>query len=137
MKFRNLCVLAITGSLSASGHADPPAPPVIDFDKIQFRTERLAPNVYALTGSPGVDPGHIDAAGGRIGVLTGPDGVLLVDTSYNPVTGKVIAAIRAITSAPIRYVIDTLHFDHTGGNANLAAGGALVFARQEVYGNCG
>ena len=134
MKFRNIYVLAITVSLSASGHADPPAPPVIDFDKIQFRTERLAPNVYALTGSPNVDPAHIDAAGGRIGVLSGPDGVLLVDASYNPVTGKVIAAVRAITSAPIRYVINThFHFDHSGGNANLAAGGALVFARQEVY----
>jgi glyoxylase-like metal-dependent hydrolase (beta-lactamase superfamily II) len=101
---------------------------------MQIRTERIAPNFYALTGSPGVDPAHPDAAGGTIGVLTGPDGVLMVDASYYPVTGKVVAAIRTITLAPIRYLVNThFHIDHTGGNANVAGAGALLFARQEVY----
>lgn len=138
MRLEQLCIFTLTASLSASlaatADADPPAPPVIDFARLQFRTERLAPRVYALTGSPNVDPGHPDAAGGRIGVLTGPDGVLLVDASYHAATGKAVAAIRAITSAPIRYVINThVHADHTGGNADFAEAGALVFARQEVY----
>lgn len=34
--------------------------------------------MYALTGSPNVDPGHPEAAGGRIGVLVGPDGLPVV-----------------------------------------------------------
>ena len=66
-------------------------------------TEQVAPNFYVLSGSPGVDPGHPDAAGGRIGVLVGPDGVLMVDAKYDPLTEKVLTAILKINSGPIRY----------------------------------
>lgn len=88
--------------------------------------------MYALSGSPGVDPGHPEAAGGRIGVLVGQDGVLMVDAQYWPLTDKVVAAIQAISPAPIRFLINTHeHPDHTGGNANFARMGALILAREE------
>ena len=63
----------------------------IDYAKIDILSEQVAPNVYALTGSSGVDPGHPEAAGGRVGVLTGPEGVLVVDAQYAPLTDKVVA----------------------------------------------
>jgi hypothetical protein len=66
----------------------------VDYAKIEILTEKLAPNVYALKGSPGIDPGHPEAAGGRIGILAGPDGVLMVDAQYAPLTDKVLAAIN-------------------------------------------
>ena len=51
------------------------------WDKIQMLvTEKLAPNLYSLHGSAGLDPAHPDAAGGRVAVLFGSDGVLMVDT---------------------------------------------------------
>jgi len=42
-----------------------------DYSKIDITAEKVAPNLYMLSGSAGLDPGHQDAAGGRIGVLAG------------------------------------------------------------------
>jgi glyoxylase-like metal-dependent hydrolase (beta-lactamase superfamily II) len=93
----------------------------IDYDKIQIITQKLAPNFYALTGSPDLDPGHPEAAGGRVGILIGPEGVFLVDGTYAPLSGKVLEAIKKVNPGPIRFLVDThYHPDHTGGNPNFA-----------------
>jgi len=105
----------------------------MDFDKVEIITEQLGPNVYMLTGSSGLDPSHEDAAGGRIGVLAGPDGILMVDSQYAQLTNKVAAAVRRINAGPIRYLVNThIHRDHTAGNANFAKMGAIIFAREEL-----
>ena len=105
----------------------------IDYSKISIITTQLAPSVYVLTGSPNVDPGHPEGAGGRIGVLVGPEGVLMVDAQYAPLGDKVLAAIRKLCNAPIKFLIDTHeHPDHTGGNPTFAKLGATIFARQET-----
>jgi cyclase len=105
----------------------------IDFAKTEIMTQQLAPNFYVLTGSAGTDPGHPEAAGGRIGVLAGSEGVLMVDAEYAPLTEKVVAAIAKINMGPIRYLIDTHeHPDHTGGNANFARAGTIIISREEV-----
>ena len=86
-----------------------------------------------LTGSGGLDPSHEDAAGGRIGVLAGPDGVLMIDSQYAQLGDKVLAAVRKISHAPIRYLVNThIHRDHTAGNAYFAKQGAVIFAREEL-----
>src|SRR5678815_5202256 len=41
-------------------------------------------------------------AGGNIGVSSGEDGVIIVDDEYAPLTGKIKAAVGAITPKPIR-----------------------------------
>jgi glyoxylase-like metal-dependent hydrolase (beta-lactamase superfamily II) len=105
----------------------------MDFDKVQIITEKLGPNVYMLTGSSGLDPSHEDAAGGRIGVLAGPDGILMVDSQYVQLGEKILAAVRGINSGPIRYLVNThIHRDHTAGNAYFAKQGAVIFAREEL-----
>jgi cyclase len=105
----------------------------IDFAKIEILTEKIAPNLYLLSGSAGADPGHQDAAGGRIGVLAGPDGIFMVDAQYAQITDKVVAAIRQISAEPIRFLVDThVHGDHTGGNANFAKMGAILLAREDL-----
>ena len=105
----------------------------IDYAKIEIETEKIAPNLYILSGSAGADPGHQDAAGGRIGILAGPDGVFMVDSQYAQITDKVLAAIRKISSEPIRFLVNThVHGDHTAGNANFVKMGALLFAREEL-----
>ena len=105
----------------------------IDYAKIQILTEKIAPNLYILSGSAGADPAHEDAAGGRIGVLAGPDGIFMVDAQYAQITDKVVAAIRQIGSEPIRFLVNThVHGDHTAGNANFVKMGALLFAREEL-----
>ena len=129
MKFGRLLLAGlIVAPLSTSGSAQ-----TMDFGKIEIITEQLAPNVYMLSGSSGIDPGHEDAAGGRIGVLAGPDGILMVDSQYAQLTDKVAAAVRRISSGPIRYLVNThIHRDHTAGNANFAKMGAVIFAREEL-----
>jgi glyoxylase-like metal-dependent hydrolase (beta-lactamase superfamily II) len=103
------------------------------YDKIELKTERIAPNLYMLSGSENVDPGHPDGAGGRIGVLAGPDGILMVDSQYVQIGAKVLEAVRRIDPGPIRYLVNThLHGDHTAGNAAFAKLGAVIFAREEL-----
>src|SRR4029077_19116250 len=99
----------------------------MDFSKVEIITEKLGPNVYMLTGSAGLDPSHEDAAGGRIGVLAGPDGILMVDAQFPDLADKVVGAIRRISAAPIRFLVNThIHRDHTGGNAKFAKLGATI-----------
>lgn len=93
-----------------------------DMSRVQIKTTKISNNFYTLEGQ-----------GGMIGVLAGPDGVLMVDTQFAPLTDKIVAAIRQISNQPIRFVINThLHGDHTGGNENLAKLGATIMARDEL-----
>ena len=105
----------------------------IQYDKIEIKTDKVAPNLYMLSGSEGVDPGHPDGAGGRIGVLAGPDGIFMVDAQYLQIGDKVLAAIRRIDAGPIRFLVNThIHGDHTAGNATFAKLGAVLLAREEL-----
>src|SRR3984957_239346 len=105
----------------------------IDYAKIEILSEKIAPNLYLLSGSAGADPGHEDAAGGRIGVLAGPDGIFMVDAQYAQISDKVLAAIRKISPEPIRFLVNThVHGDHTAGNTNFVKMGALLFAREDL-----
>jgi cyclase len=105
----------------------------IPFDKIQIVPEKVTANFYAMTGSANVDPGHPEGAGGRFGVFFGPEGVFMVDGQYGPLTEKVVAAIKKLTNAQIRFLVNTHeHPDHTGGNPNYARLGAVVISREET-----
>src|SRR6266566_3241587 len=93
-----------------------------DLSKVEIKATKMSGNVYTLEGS-----------GGTIGVLAGPDGVLMVDSQFAPLTEKIVAAIRQITDKPIRFMINThMHPDHTGGNENLANMGVAIIARDEL-----
>jgi glyoxylase-like metal-dependent hydrolase (beta-lactamase superfamily II) len=105
----------------------------IQYDKIEIKTDKVAPNLYMLSGSENVDPGHPDGAGGRIGVLAGPDGIFMVDSQYLQIGDKVLTAVRRIDPGPIRFLVNThIHGDHTAGNATFAKLGAVLLAREEL-----
>jgi len=90
--------------------AEPPRQPQ-DFSKVEIKTTKLADDFYTLEGQ-----------GGTISVLTGPDGILLVDSQFAPLTEKLVAAIKKISDKPIRFLVNThVHGDHTGGNENFAS----------------
>jgi cyclase len=129
MKSTHLLLVALAAAaLSVSARAQG-----LDFARIEITTEQIAPNLYMLSGSAGLDPAHEDAAGGRIGVLAGPDGILMVDAQYAQLGDKVLAAIRRISAAPIRFLVNThIHRDHTAGNAKFAKLGATILAREEL-----
>jgi cyclase len=117
--FRTLLAGAAAMFAAAVAHAQQPPP---DFSKVEIKTTQIADNFYTLEG-----------LGGTISVLTGPDGVLLVDSQYAALTDKLAAAIKKLSNKPIRFVINThVHPDHTGGNENFAKLGALVFSRDQL-----
>ena len=111
---------AATTLIAAAAQAQTQQPP--DFSKVEIKTTQLADNFFTLEGQ-----------GGTISVLTGPDGVLLVDSQFAPLTDKLAAAIKKVSNKPIRFLIDThVHGDHTGGNENFAKLGALIFSRDQL-----
>ena len=74
------------------------------------------------------------AAGGNVGVLPGPDGVLVVDDQLPNLAEAVLRGIRRITDEPIRFVINThVHIDHIGGNELMVGEGATVVAQENVH----
>src|SRR5688500_19016505 len=84
-----------------------------DFDKIELDIQRVSGNVHMIVG-----------AGGNTTVFTGPEGVLVVDTSFAPMSGKLLDAIRKLSDEPIRWVVNThVHADHIGGNEAIAKAG--------------
>lgn len=91
-----------------------------DFEKVQIETVKVAEGVYMLIG-----------AGGNIGVSTGADGVLLVDSQFAQLIEKIKAAIAKINGGPIRFLFNTnWHYDHAYGNELLGKSGAIIVAHE-------
>jgi cyclase len=87
--------------------------------KVEISAIKITDSFYALEG-----------AGGRMGALTGPDGIFVVDSSFASVSEKVGAAIRKISNAPLRFLVNThVHGDHSGGNENFAKLGVTLLSR--------
>ena len=94
-----------------------------NFDAVQIKTTKVADGIYMLEGE-----------GGNIGVSAGEDGVFLIDDQFAPLTPKIVAAVKAISDKPIRFVLNThWHGDHIGGNENLGKAGAVIIAHDNVY----
>ncbi len=100
----------------------PGLPLMAQFEDVSITSTHVGGAVHMLVGR-----------GGNLAVMTGPDGVLLVDDQYAPLTEKILAAIREIDDGPIRFVINThWHFDHTGGNEQLGGMGAVIVSQDNA-----
>ncbi len=93
-----------------------------DWSKVEITAEKITDNIYVLYGS-----------GGNIGVLTGEDGVILIDDQYAPLSEKIKVAVSELSPDKVQYVLNThWHGDHTGGNENFANEGAMIIAHDNV-----
>lgn len=93
-----------------------------DFSGVTIEATPIRDGLYLITGR-----------GGNIVASTGEDGTFLVDDQYAPLTGRIQAALDAITDKPVRFVINThWHGDHVGGNENFAEAGAVIVAHKNV-----
>ncbi|HEX5106818.1 MAG TPA: MBL fold metallo-hydrolase [Vicinamibacterales bacterium] len=76
---------------------------------------------------------HNDFVPGNTTALITNDGVLLVDDKYEVDYANVVAQLRKVTKAPIRYVVNThYHGDHSGSNAKMQALGARVVSSEKA-----
>ena len=77
-----------------------------NLDSVDVQTIHVQGNVYMLIG-----------AGGNMTLQVGNDGVLVVDTQYEQLAPKLVAAIRKLSEKPIVWIINTgVDADHVGGN---------------------
>lgn len=82
----------------------------------QIETFHVQGNVYLLAG-----------ATSNIAVQIGDDGIIVVDTGGRDTSEAVLAAIRALSDKPIRWVINTSSDPaHTGGNETISQAGITV-----------
>jgi cyclase len=126
-----ISVLATAGFLAAAGFAtfaaaqqaapqirtprQTPFPVNPDFSRLELETLKVQGLIYLIAG-----------AGGNIAVQAGDEGLVLVDTGYEKMADKVLAAIKKISNKPIRTVINTtLADDHTGANGPLVKAGFI------------
>lgn len=93
-----------------------------DWDAVEMIVHPVAGNVSYIEGS-----------GGNIGLFAGDDGVFLIDDQYAPLTDKIVAAVRTVSSEPIRFLVNThMHPDHTGGNENFGKMGTMIFGHDNI-----
>jgi len=92
------------------------------FDKVEIKVEKISDHIYMLQG-----------AGGNIGISTGDDGVFMIDDQFAPLSDKIKAAIKTVSDKPVKFLVNThFHGDHSGGNANFEADGAIIVAQDNV-----
>ena len=92
-----------------------PFPQKPDWAKLEVETLHVQGKVHMIAG-----------AGGNIGVQVGDEGVLLVDTGYEQMSGKVLTALRKLSNGTLRRIVNTTLSDaHTGANAVLIKEGRL------------
>lgn len=69
----------------------------------------------------------------NVGVFVGDEGVLLVDSQFEPHAEDLVSAVRTLSDGDIEFLINThVHPDHIGGNAPLATDGVLIFAHNNM-----
>jgi glyoxylase-like metal-dependent hydrolase (beta-lactamase superfamily II) len=89
---------------------------------LPIKTTKLYDNVYLLQG-----------AGGNMVVQTGPDGKLLIDSSYSTAGPRLREALAALGNDPAHLLINThWHIDHTDGNEGMHAAGFSILAHSET-----
>jgi len=93
-----------------------PFPKHPDWSKLEVETLKVQGQVYLIAG-----------AGGNIAAQIGDDSVLLVDTGYEQMAPKVLAAVRKLSNKPLRTIINTTLMDsHTGANGLLVKEGRQI-----------
>lgn len=112
-----LCLAPAGAGVAAQGRpawAWTPAIPSVPAGEVEILPVRG--KVYMLVG-----------AGSNITVHAGDEEVLIVDTGVASMSDKVLAAVRKISTRPIRYVVNTTEREpHTGGNERIAAAGSTI-----------
>jgi len=82
-----------------------------------YERVQVAPGVHAF-----IEPFGHAIVSGNIVAIVGEEAVAIVDSGHHPrLTRRIAGEIRALTSKPVRYLVNThWHNDHVSGNSVLA-----------------
>ena len=92
-----------------------------------WKSTMLEPGLYMLEEGEGGFPG------GNLGLLTGDDGIVLIDNGLSAVSAMTVASVEQLTEGPVNFMINThAHGDHAGANASFTQRGATVIAHDNL-----
>ena len=87
-----------------------------------IKTTKLYDNVYLLQG-----------AGGNMAAQIGPEGKILIDSSFSTAVPHIREALTSLSSDPASILINThWHIDHTDGNAGMHDAGFTIYAHENT-----
>ncbi len=111
-----------------------------------MRTERVKDGLYVIRGPflpcgtrgcrpNGPDDGLIHEPG-DVALRVTPEGLILIDDKYPENVADVLAQVKAVSSLPMKYLLNTHHHgDHASGNANIRQMGIDIIAHKNIRAN--
>jgi cyclase len=115
-------IQSASGAQAAQPQTDQVAQMRAQMAAVPLQSQKLRDNLSMLYGP-----------GGNMLALNGPDGKVLVDSSFQSVAPKLKQALDDLGPAPMKILVNThWHFDHTDGNAHLHAAGATIVAHENT-----
>ncbi|MGL6113008.1 MAG: MBL fold metallo-hydrolase [Rubrivivax sp.] len=125
LMFKALCAIAAFASFVFAAPAAAQA--------LTPRAVRVAPDTYMVQGVSALGSGANRNFISNAGFVVTPEGVLVVDALGSPALAlELLAEIRRITPAPVRYVVVThYHADHIYGLQAFKDAGAIIIAQRD------